>query len=485
MNKLLEALKNENNFAYTENGARTHTSTLNKVLDMFAMGGAYRNRSDEDIILLFKEAYEENPELALKCLFYIRDIMQGQGERRFFRVAYNWLAKNYPNVARLNIANVHEFGRWDDLYCLVSTPVEESMFEHMYNQIVLDISCKNSVSLCAKWLKSINASSTVTRELGEKTRQAFGLTCAQYRHMLSRLRGKINIVETLMSQGRWDEIEFDKIPSGAGLKYKNAFARNDIIKEKYNKFAFSKETTVNAKTLYPYQVVEKAIKVYSDTDRAMVNKYWDNLTDYFNEAKLDALCIIDTSGSMWGQPINVAISLGLYCAERNHGPWHNHYISFSSRPQLIETKGVDFCDKVERIYRTNLCENTNIEAAFDMVLRTAIKYKTDIPKNIIVISDMEFDEGTSYYSYGNHNTDTLMEEIARKFKNAGYECPHLIYWNVDARQNNIPMIGHGRISYVSGFSPVIFQTIMSGKSGEELMLEKLNSERYASVKVKG
>ena len=484
MNKLLESLKKENNFTYTENGALTHTSTLNKVLDMFALGGAYRSRSEEDIILLFKEAYEENPELALKCLFYLRDIVSGQGERRFFRTAYKWLGKYHSETAKVNLHNVYKFGRWDDLYCLVNTPVERAMFKVMCDQLLTDLT-SNNVSLCAKWVKSINTSSEESRYLAEKTRQAFGLTCAQYRIMLSTLRERIRIVETLMSQNRWNEIEFDKIPSGAGLKYRKAFARNDVIGEKYAKFAQNENTKVNAGTLYPYQVVEKAIE-FSDynndeTNRLMINKYWDNLTDYFNGAKLDALCMIDTSGSMYGTPINVAISLGLYCAERNKGPWHNHYISFSSRPQLIETRGTDFCDKVRRIYQTNLCENTNIEAAFDMILNTAIRYRAELPENVIVISDMEFDSATGYYP---RNKETLMERIARKFENAGYKCPHLIYWNVDARQNNIPMIGHGRISYVSGFSPVIFQTIMSGKSGEELMLEKLNSERYSSIEIK-
>jgi hypothetical protein len=204
--------------------------------------------------------------------------------------------------------------------------------------------------------------------------------------------------------------------------------------------------------------------------------------------------MVDTSGSMsWHEnngatPIDVAISLGLYCAEKANGPFANHYISFSSRPQLIECRGNDFCDKVYRIYQTNLCENTNIEAAFDMLLNTAITNRvpqSDMPKNIVVISDMEFDAARGYNPYNRYgyNTaaETLMEGIARKWQVHGYEMPHLIYWNVDARQNNIPMLGNGPISYVSGFSPSIFQTIMTGKTGYDLMMEVLNKERYAVI----
>lgn len=501
MNQLLNGLKNQSNFTYTENGALTHKTTKSMLLDMFAMGAAYRTRTEADVILLFKNAYQENPEYALKCLFYIRDVRGGQGERRFFRVCYNWLAKNDPEAARRNMIHVAEYGRWDDLYCLLGTSLEKDMFALLKKQFVLDLSCQTP-SLLAKWLPSCNASSKETITRGNKTRMAFGLTQKEYRKALSALRKRINVLERLMSLNKWDEIQFDKIPSKAGLIYKNAFARRDIIKAKYEKFAKGENTKVNAGTLYPYEVVEKALQVsgygygrsFDSTDRAMVNKYWANLTDYFNGASLNALAVVDTSGSMHGQPINVAISLGLYCAERAGGPFANHYISFASRPQLIKCEGADFVDKVHRIYKTNLVDNTNIEAVFDLLLDTAKRNhcsQDDLPQNILIISDMEFDSATGsgydWYSgrsrngWTKANAETLMEGIARKWAAAGYEMPHLIYWNVHARQDNIPMLGNGPISYVSGFSPSIFQTIMTGKTGYDLMMECLNKERYAVI----
>ena len=499
MNQLLNGLQNQSNLTYTENGALTHKSTKSMLLDMFAMGAAYRTRTDADVILLFKNAYEENPEYALKCLFYIRDVRGGQGERRFFRVCYNWLAKAHPEAARRNMQHIPEFGRWDDLYCLLGTSLESNMFALLKKQFVLDLSCQTP-SLLAKWLPSCNASSKETTAKGNMTREAFGLTQKEYRKALSVLRKRINVLERLMSANEWEKIEFDKIPSKAGLIYKNAFARRDIIKAKYEKFAKDENTKVNAGTLYPYEVVEKACDIFryrygrsfDSTDRAMVNKYWANLKDYFNGASLNALCMVDTSGSMHGTPINVAISLGLYCAERAGGPFANHYISFASRPQLIKCEGIDFVDKVERIYRTNLVDNTNIEAAFNLLLDTAKRTncsQDDMPQNIIVVSDMEFDSATgngwswerNSSSWTKDNAETLMEGIARKWAAAGYEMPHLIYWNVQSRQNNIPMLGNGRISYVSGFSPSIFQTIMTGKTGYDLMMECLKGERYAVI----
>lgn len=509
MNKFLNGVKKATNFGYTENGAVKRVTSGSDLLNLFGMGAAYRTRSDADCIVLFQKAFAEDPIHALKCLFYLRDIRGGQGERRFFRVVTKWLAAHETEAMQRNLKYVPEFGRWDDLYVFVGTKLERKAFQMMEEQIKLDLTCKTP-SLLAKWLKSENTSSEESRMLANKTRAAFGLNHRQYRKMLSALRARINVVERLMSAGKWDEIEFDKIPSKAGFIYRNAFARHDIERMKseksvrtYEDFMKDEKTTVNAKDLYPYEVVAKAYNLtrgtgysywrsYNDyeipntTERNAINKYWDNLKDYFNGCSLDALCMIDTSGSMWGNeasaPINVAISLGLYAAERARGPFAGHYISFSSRPQLIETVGVDFCDKVQRIYKTNLCENTNIEAAFDMLLNTAIRNgctQDDLPKSIIIISDMEFDSQRGYYG---RRDNTLMENISTKWAQYGYQMPHLVYWNVQARQNNVPMDVKDGVTLVSGFSPVLFEQIMKGKTAYDLMFDKLDSDRYACIK---
>ena len=510
MNAMLNALKNETNFTYTENGALTHKTTRSDLLDMFAMGAAYRSRSDADVLVLFRKAFKENPVYAMKCLFYIRDVRGGQGERRFFRVCMRDLATQDLEAAKRNMLNVPEYGRWDDLLVFIGTPLEKEAMAVIKAQLVLDVQCKTP-SLLAKWLPSENTSSAKTRAQAAVVRKYLGWTHKQYRKTLSVLRARINVLERLMSENRWDEIEFDKIPSRAGMIYKNAFARHDIERVQSEKAVqsyadFAKDTTkkVNAKALYPYECVAEAMKVmgynqhswYSsygkqvpmdDTNRLMVNKYWDNLADYFNGAAFNGLAMVDTSNSMtWngGLAIQVATSLGIYCAEKAKGPFAGHYISFSRNPRLVEVEGVDFCDKVDRIVRADLCENTNIKGAFDMLLSTARQYhmtQDDMPKNIIVISDMEFDQATRYSMSYSRADNILFENIEREWNANGYQMPHLIFWNVNARQNNIPMLGNGPISYVSGFSPSIFETIMTGKTGYDLMMDKLNSERYAAV----
>lgn len=517
MNNFMAGLKENYNTTYTANGAVAKSSTGSYLLDLFALGAAYRKRTDEDCILLFKNAFEENPEYALKCLFYLRDVRGGQGERRFFRTCMKWLAKQDTNVVTRNIEFIPEYGRWDDLYIFVGTPAEKCAFNLIKHQLALDVECKTP-SLLAKWLKSENTSSDYSCYLGGMTRKYLNMTHKQYRKTLSILRKRINVLERLMSENRWDEIEFDKIPSRAGLIYKNAFARHDVERMKsekevisYADFAKSADTKVNAKALYPYEVVAQAISAVNaknsyygfynplykteledtaETNRLMVNKYWDNLADYFNGATFDGLAVVDTSASMRGcdasAPINVAISLGMYCAEKARGPFAGYYVSFSRAPRLVKVEGVDFCDKVHRIYKTNLCENTNIEATFDMLLGTAIKNKCkqeDLPKNLIIISDMQFDaaRGLRYGFQREADNKTLIERISAKWNAYGYKMPNLTFWNVNAFKSNVPVEMKDGINFVSGMSPVIFEQIMSGKTSYDLMMDKLNSDRYKQI----
>ena len=499
-NNFIKAMEKESNYKSTENGATAYRSTLDAVYDLFAFGGAYRNRSDDDCIFLFKKAFEENEDLALKCLFYLRDVRGGAGERRFFRLCMNWLAKTHPETAFRNIDNIPEYGRWDDLYCLENTELEDDAFDFMKEQLILDLASlkkgeNEGVSLLGKWLKSINASSEETKRLAEKTKNYFGYSYKKYRKILSALRTRINIVEKLMSEGKWEQIEFEKLPSKAGFNYKNAFAKHDT--ERYNEFINSKETKVNAGTLAPYEIVKKVMrnnKFPEGIDRATINKYWENQKDYLNGKPCSMMCVIDTSSSMtWTNnnnigfvPLDVAIALGMYCAERIEGEFKDYFITFSSRPQLIKIDGVDFCDKVRRIYNNCICENTNLTSVFNLFLdlyqNNAITAE-DIPDKLVIISDMEID---SYYSpfHDKSFITTELDMIRRIWSVNGLKAPDIIYWNVNARNDTIlddPDLEG--VSYVSGCTPVLFQQIVSGKSGKELMIDKLvHSGRYANVK---
>lgn len=492
----MDNLEKNTNYKLTENGSLSHKSTLSAVYDMFAFGGAYRNRTEDECIEQFIKALDENEALAMKCLFYLRDIRGGQGERRYFRVCFKWLCDNYPEIAKRNLEYISEFGRWDDLvYICSDTKVEKDALQIISRQLKIDIQCKTP-SLLAKWLPSENASSAETRRLGGKIRSYLTLSHKEYRKLLSDLRSKIKIVETLMSQNRWDEIEFDKIPSRAGLIYRNAFARRDIIAKKYEKFITDENTKVNAGTLYPYDIIRKALSSNEgdEIQRAALQKTWENLPDYFNGTEQSMIAVVDTSGSMTVsmnkniRPIDVAISLGVYCGERNKGEFANKYITFASKPELIDIRGRDIYSKANRIREKCLIDNTNLEAVFDLIRKTAIQSNANsIPKTIIIISDMEIDYGSDEFCMLDFKenlkttADTLMERIRKKWVEDGLEMPKLVYWNVNARNDTILDLGPD-VSCVSGCSPIIFEQVMTGKTGFDLCLNKLLSERYKNVK---
>ena len=496
MNEFLNALKNDSNYGYTENGGIKHNSTLNKVLDMFAMGGAVRMRSDDDVINMFKQAYEEDATLALRCLFYLRDVRGGMGERRFFRVCLKWLAKEYPSEVEHIILMVREYGRWDDLFELFGTPCESAMMGY----IKWALECDED-HLLYKWMPSINASSRNTQERGRKFAREFGLTEREYRKMLSWGRKACNLVESLMSQNHWDQIAFDKLPSRAGLLYKNAFMRREETCERYAEFMSKKENKVNASVLNPVDIAHQIFQYRgwhgpSDTERQAWQKYWDNLKDYYGGHEEPGIAIVDVSGSMSGQPLEAAVSMGAYIAERGKGPFRNHFITFTDYPQLVEFSGVDIYDKFQRACRADWGGSTNIEAVFDLLLDTARNNHTrpeDMPKTLYIFSDMEFNGCITsgiphtdrwYYdgrrTLNQHQIDTVIEAQARKWRSYGYQVPRIIFWNLRAAHNNIPAIGDG-FSYVSGFNMNMVECILSGKDGLALMLEKLNSERYSNI----
>lgn len=484
---MLNQLKQTSVMKKTENGANAYSSTLDKCLDLFALGGAYRSRSDLDVIKLFMDAYNQDKQTALRLLFYLRDCRGGQGERRFFRVVINHLASHDVEVVKQVLTFIEEYGRYDDLLSFIGTDMEFIAFAYIQKQLIED-SKSEFPTLCAKWMPSENASSKRTKRNAKKLREFMGMSSRDYRKLLSSIRAKLRLVETLMSENRWSEIDYGKIPSKAGLQYRYAFARHDF--ERYNEFMSPKEgqaPILNAGTLYPYEIVSRAMRYsssYSGTfnsdelTRNTLNAFWSNLPDYLKGESSNALAVVDVSGSMSGTPMEVAISLGMYMAEKNTGKFANHIITFSQKPELIELDRKDFCDNVAKVYGSDWGYNTNLKATFDLILNTAKKFnlpQSELPEMLYIISDMEFDEAVG------QNYDTILELCKKEYEAAGYKLPYLVFWNVDSRNNTLPIIGAGDYALVSGFSPSIFEQIITKKSAIELMNEVVNSDRYNKI----
>lgn len=490
MNTFANTLNNMSTMGYTENGAVKYTTTNSSVYDLFALGGAYRTRSDADIIKLFTNAFDENPKLAVKCLFYLRDVRGGQGERRFFRVAMTDLtnkAKSIESVRDL-ISLIPEYGRWDDVIYIYTNSknyaVKSFIIELLMFQLEKDIIDDNP-SLLAKWMPSESASNSANKRLAREFAHKFSLTSRSYRTLLSFLRKKINIVERKMSSNDWESIEFDKLPSKAGFKYRNCFSTRKETAKRYLEFISDVRNKVHSATLYPYEIVEKCWQArygnMSDTEIMSLNKYWENLPNYFGTDSKSAICVVDTSGSMYGNPINVAISLGMYCAERLRGPFKDSFITFSAAPEVQKVQGKNIVEKVLNLSSAAWDTNTNLTKTFDLLYSIAVSKNTnpeDIPDSLIIISDMEIDSATHK---GKPYLST-MENVRQKWEEAGLKMPHLVYWNVNARNDTILDRGDN-VTCVSGLSPVIFESVLSGKTGIDVMLDKLNSKRYEKITI--
>ena len=494
---MLNYIKQEANRTVTENGAAAYASTGSACLDLFATIGALRQERDAAITARFIRAYAENPDIAMKLLFYARDIRGGLGERRVFRVILRWLAANEPASVKRNLAYVAEYGRYDDLLSLMETPCEAEMLSLVKAQFSADWKAlreDGSVSLLAKWLPSANASNAQTRLLGKKMAKALGLSDAKYRKALSALRAKIRIIENHLRQKDYS-FDYEKQPSRAMFKYRKAFARNDA--ERYQAFlraVRTGEASLHADNVAPYELVapyltrgwygsaRSFMRDISPEEQDALNATWASLPDFGSGENV--LAVIDTSGSMYCAlepvPAAVALSLGLYCAEHNTGAFKNHFIAFSARPQLIELKGDTFADRLRYAASFYEVANTNLAAVFDLILNAAVKHcvpQEQLPAKLIIISDMEFDACVDQASAVN------FEHAQKKFAAHGYRLPQIVFWNAASRHCQQPVTQNEQgVALVSGVTPRIFSMVAGGiLTPYTLMLKVLGGKRYAQI----
>ena len=476
----------------TENGAVAYNTLNNGLLDLFAVIGALRPQSESEIEQKFARAFNEDKLLATKMLFYAGNIRGGLGERRTFRVCLKWLAQNYPEIVIKNMANIPLFNRWDSLFILENTPAERAMWEFIRIQIISDCCAmkKNqSISLLAKWMPSENASSKETKRLAQKAANALYMTPRNYRKTLSALRKYIKVVERDMSANQWDDINYEGVPSYAMKNYRNAFAKHDAIRFSNYIASLNKgEAKINASTLFPYDLVREYVNevwVWGCRNAKLdtvVEAQWKELPNYI-EGENNYVVMADVSGSMDGRPIMTSIGLAIYFAERNKGDYHNTYMTFTNEPHFINIKeGATLLENVKTVAKTDVGYNTNLEAAFDYILSNAIYNNVsneDMPKALIVISDMEIDRYMSRCGLG--FVDTMKE----KFNVAGYEMPKIILWNVEARQDTY-LSQNPDVIYVSGSSPSVFKSFIGALNGEtayDVMLKTLNDKMYDCVQI--
>lgn len=486
---MLTMLKNESNVTYTENGAKTNRSSLSCCLDLFFTAGAMRNQPSEQIESAVVKAYCEDPEKTLKIIFFARDARGGLGERRFFRVAIETLAAHDPEAVKRNLPLIAEYGRYDDLCVLLNTSCAAEAAEEIRRLLEADLTAmaeSRPVSLLAKWLPSVNASSRQTVALARKLCRLLHMKEKDYRLTLTALRKYTDIIENRLREKDYT-FDYSKQPSRAMLKYRKAFIRND--KMRYSEFlrkVSSGEAVLHTTGLFPYDIVRNAESCTDPIERKNLDAAWRNLESHGDGSENSrAIAVIDGSGSMTCgsgvRPIDAALSLGIYFAEHNSGAFANHFITFSNRPQLVEIKGDDIVSKVAYCSRFNEVANTDLEAVFRLLLGTAVKNalpQEEMPSRLYIISDMEFD-----YCIEGGNDQTLFEAMENMYRRYGYELPQVIFWNVNSRQSNVPVkYSQTGAALVSGFSPSVFDMVRDGDIDPETIMNSIiYSERYAKV----
>ena len=481
----------------TENGANVFATSDNDILDMNFRIPSYRT-SEASARTDYMEAFIGNEEFAVKWLFYVRDVRGGLGERKFFRECIVALSDSYPSKVIPLIPQIAEYGRFDDVLYLIENTAKSEVRKAGYDflSVVLknDVALmkeKKPISLLAKWLPSINTSSRLTRVRAKSFMENVGISSAKsYRKTLSSLRKYLEVVEVQMSAGNWKEINYSRVPSRANLLYKDAFLKHDSERrEKFLEKVESGEEKINSSVLYPSDIVAK----YFDTgwisslkkQDASLEALWKAMPKF----ELDnTIVVADGSGSMIRPqiggvtPLEVANALAIYCSEVNKGVFADKYITFSSKPKMVSFKReMSLRQKLEIALKHNEVQNTNIEAVFELILDTAVKNhlkQEELVKNILIVSDMEFDRGTE-------NSDkALFEAFKEKYKEFGYELPRIVFWNVGAKMTGIPLKNNDRgVALVSGYSTSIIKMVMSNELNPLKALKAMvYSERYESIK---
>lgn len=492
-NALIGALTTED--TTTHNGAVSHSTTGTSLLDFFGKGGSMRSQSDDAAIALFRSAYKEDKNIALKILFYLADVREGQGERKLFRNCFKWLAQNDEKVAKKLLTWIPEFTRWDNvLETLEGTSLEQTALKFVADQLIEDASEQNP-SLCAKWSPSEQASSPVTKRLAKKVRTTLDYSPKQYRKLLSSLRKKIDVVERKMCAGDWSKINYPAVPSKAASIYRKAFKEHDG--DRYSKFLTKVEKgeeTINASVLYPYDIV-RSVRNSTSKDRTL-EVQWKALPDYLAGNKHNGIIVADVSGSMDSSgyyvgktnniaPIDVAVSLAIYFAERNEGSFKDHFMIFSRDAKLLKISGTSLHQNVNDVLGSREVANTNLQAVFDLILEKGVKNKvpqSEMPSHIYLISDMQFDQAVAS-EYGSRQV-TNHAAIKAKYAAAGYNVPQIVYWNVNSYSDVPVKYDEKGTCLVSGCSPSILKSVLSGKvtTPYDMMINTVCVDRYAVIK---
>ena len=466
------------NMKTTENGAVAYSKLDSDVLSLFAVVGGMRKRDEADIVQMYHAARKEDKELADKIVLYARDVRgAGLGERRIGKILLKALAYiDHAKVER-NFQTFVMNGRFDDIYALEGTPAETAMWQFMKDTLLKDAAAMKAgkpISLAAKWMKSINTSSAESKRLARKFCTVAGISERTYRKTLAALRKYSNVVEVKMSANEWEDINFEAVPSIAMKRYSTAFGKHcPNAFTQYKRELTTGEAKVNAQTLYPYDITYQFM-YDGNADRDILEAQWKAQKNWFKE---DAKIVVaaDVSGSMVGMPMAASVGLAMYAATFNQGPYHGYYLTFTDKPYFYKIDENESLETNIRKVMRNVGYNTEMDKMFEAIYEMAVR-ENDAPDALVIVSDMEIDR----FMRANA-CDDIITKWVNKFRDAGLECPKLILWNAESRQNTyLARSNNPYVAFVSGVSAGTFGNLteLISMSAYEAMVKILSQYEF-------
>lgn len=469
--KFLDAIDNTPEVTTTTNGAKAFKNTGSGLVDFFYEVPVMR-KDQERVFGKWATAYGEDKITALRMAFWLRDVRGGAGERASFRTVLKWLERRDKQTLLKLIPLVPEYGRWDDLLVFTDRDVRDCAYK------VIQGALEGGNGLCAKWMPRKGA-------VAEDLRNYIGFTPKRYRKTLVTLT---KVVEQQMCANQWNEIEYSHVPSVASARYRNAFVKHD--KDRYESYISdvnSGDAVINADALFPHDVLKTMRSGGEETANAM----WKALPNYM-EGGASILPMIDTSSSMECESaaqgftcMDIAVTLGMYIAMKNEGPFKGAWLNFNSNSHIKHIKAQEFSDVYNTLHRdSDWGGSTDIESAFRSILDLASKNnlkQEDMPKVLLILSDMQFNGETYHDPVRNLSALQMMK---REYKQAGYDVPNVVYWNLNSGYGNVPVKKSKEgVALVSGFNPSILKSLLSGEiqSPESIMLKTVFDSRYDAI----
>lgn len=483
--KALEKATINLNKTTTWNGDTSYTTTNDPRLDLF-FSGLVRMCNDDKLNNMVSLSWSKYPEDTVKLIIHSRDCRSGKGEKKVSYSAMLWLRKNKPLTYIMNLSKFLEYGCFKDLLQLAALAQTHNLeplgADENYIELELlaeylkdDIEKynkygeKSHISLASKWAPSEGKHFDINYGFVE---ELLGIIYPEitlkeskkkYRKMLSTLRSHLNIIEKLTTEGKWDKIEYEKVPSKAHRLLRKAFLKHapNEYGEYLNNLKLGK-VKINITGTHPHELVKTYLFNNQNIDETIEGQ-WKALVDRVKEkgSLSNTIAISDVSGSMTcnnSLPLSVSIALGILIAQCSSGIFNNKLISFSESPQIHSLKGDNLRELISYTERMDWGMRTNLDAVFNLLLNMANLTNLDsnnMIKNIVIISDMQFDSAVFDKKL------TCFQRARKSFTDAGYELPRVVFWNVNGTIESIPVQTHDSGSIlVSGFSSELLKDLI-------------------------